>query len=150
MPGVEDPDVIDLVAFDPGSPDPKSPDPGSPDAEVDAEVGADLPGGRWLVVMLETRPWGDDEQQGAQLKAKINAYATWIAGGSLVAVHPEAAGAPVVIRLDCPTPPTGPYAVITVLAGRALAELGIGFEVVARSGGDEGSDETGVGGGPLR
>ena len=103
MAGVEDPDVIDLVAQDPE--------------------------GRWLVVMVETRPWGSDYFQGAQLKDKINAYATWIRQGSLVAASPEAEGAPVVIRLDCVEPPTGAYAVITVLAARSLAELGIGFEV---------------------
>ncbi|MPY95623.1 MAG: hypothetical protein GEV08_21970 [Acidimicrobiia bacterium] len=103
MAGVEDPDVIDLVAHD-------------------AE-------GRCLVVMVETRPWGLDPDQGAQLKAKINAYATWITDGSLLASAPEADGAPVVIRLDCAEPPTGAYAVITVLAARNLGELGIGFEV---------------------
>lgn len=101
--GVEDPGTIDLVA-------------------LDGE-------GRCLVVMLETRPWGTDPDQGAQLKEKINAYATWITDGSLVAASPEAADADVVIRLDCTEAPTGPFAVITVLAARMLAELGIGFEV---------------------
>jgi hypothetical protein len=102
--GVEDPDAVDLVALD-------------------------SEGGRCLVVMLETRPWGSDPEQGAQLKAKINAYAGWILDGSLLDAYPDAAGTAVVVRLDCPSPPTGPYAAITVLAGRALGELGIGFEV---------------------
>ena len=103
MPGVEDPDVVDLVAHD-------------------AE-------GRCLVVMFEARPWGLDPDQGAQLKAKINAYAEFITGGALLAASPESADSPVVVRLDCIEPPTGAYAVITVLATRQLAELGIGFEV---------------------
>ena len=103
MAGVDDPDVIDLVAHD-------------------AE-------GRCLVVMFETRPWGLDPDQGTQLKAKLNAYADWISSGALLEASPESADAPVVIRLDCPEPPTGAYAVITVIAARTLATMGIGFEV---------------------
>jgi hypothetical protein len=106
MAGVEDTNVIDVVAQD-----------------------AD---GEYMIVMVESRPWGAERNQIEQLKAKINAYAGFVASGSFTKAFPEAAGMPLRIQLDCiePLPP-----VVNAIVVRATAEFakhGIGFLVNAR------------------
>jgi hypothetical protein len=104
--GVENPNVIDLVA-------------------QDAE-------GVYMVIMTETRPWGTAPEQPEQLKQKINTYAAYVLDGTLASQYPETADQPVRIQLNCPEPPTGEIAVITDWAGRRLREYGIRFAVNAQ------------------
>jgi hypothetical protein len=85
--------------------------------------------GRYMMVMVETRPWGTDPEQPTQLREKINAYAGFILDGSLHRHYPETAGQPVDIRLDCPDVPTGEIAEIAQFAAAELTKLGIGFRV---------------------
>jgi hypothetical protein len=106
MAGVEDTNVVDLVARDAG--------------------------GEYMVVMVESRQWGSDSNQPDQLKEKINAYAGYILNGDLARQFPEAAGQPARIQLDCPEL-NGEITVITEWAGLQLREHGIGFVVNARA-----------------
>ncbi len=103
MAGIEDGDVVDLVALD-----------------------AD---GEYMVIMVETRPWRSDSDQVQQLKEKINAYASYILDGDFVSQYPAAAGQSVRIQLECRQPPSGEIAVITEWAIRQLREYGIRFVV---------------------
>jgi uncharacterized protein DUF6572 len=107
MAGVADTETIDLVAQDAA--------------------------GQVLVVMVETRRWGADSAQPAQLRAKLNAYAGFITDGSLLRRYPETAGRTVLIQLDCPEPPAGEFAVVIDHATGKLSQLGVGFRVNIRS-----------------
>lgn len=107
MPGIEDTDVIDLVAQD-----------------------AD---GVYLVVMVETRPWGSDPDQPMQLREKINSAAGYVLNGQLVEQFPDAAGQPTRIQLDCVEPPTPEIAQLTEWAAAQLAPMGVDFRVNVRA-----------------
>jgi hypothetical protein len=106
MAGIEDPNVIDLVAQDAN--------------------------GEYMVVMVETRPWGVSCEQPDQLKQKINAYVGYILDGDLARQYPEAAEKPVRIQLNCAHTPRGEIATITEWAARQLSQHGIGFAVTAK------------------
>ena len=99
MAGLQEPETIDLVA-----------------------QAAD---GRYLLVMVETRPWGTDPAQPDQLKAKINTYAQFALDGGLLSHYPQAANQAVVIRLDCPEPPDDEINAITSRAAEQLAKFDI-------------------------
>jgi hypothetical protein len=103
MAGVADTGTIDLVAQDSG--------------------------GRFLVIMVESRKWGEEAAQPSQLKEKINAYAGFITDGSLARHYPETAGQPVDVQLNCPQPPTGEFSTILDHATIQLRRLGIGFRL---------------------
>jgi len=85
--------------------------------------------GKFLVVMVETRPWGSDPNQPAQLREKINAYAGFILDGSLARRYPETGGCHVVIQLDCCQAPSDEIAAIIKIAEVQLLKSGIGFRV---------------------
>jgi hypothetical protein len=106
MPGIEDANVVDVVAQD-----------------------AD---GEYMVVMVETRPWGDDPNQLEQLKAKINSYAQFILDGSLISAYPETADKAVRVQLDCVTHPTTEVTAVVDRAAAELAKHGVGFTVNVR------------------
>ena len=86
-----------------------------------------------LLVIVETRRWGTDSAQPAQLRAKINAYTGFITDGSLLRKYPQAAGHKVFIQLNCLESPTGECAAIVDHASGKLTELGIGFRLNVRS-----------------
>jgi hypothetical protein len=104
--GVQNPEVIDLVAQD-----------------------AD---GEYMVIMIETRPWGTISDQPGQLKRKINTYAAYVLDGTLASQYPETVDQPVRIQLNCPEPPAAEIAVIIDWAKRRLREYGIPFAVYSR------------------
>jgi hypothetical protein len=85
--------------------------------------------GTVLLVMVESRAWGETSGMPSELKEKINTYATFILDGGLVRQYPAARGLPVDIQLNCPSPPTGPYAAIVEHATAQLKSAGIGFRV---------------------
>jgi hypothetical protein len=107
MAGIEDTNVIDLIAQDSD--------------------------GECMIVMVETRRWGSSPSQPDQLKQKINCYAGYILDGTLAQQYPETVGKPVRIRLDCSEHPRGDIAVIIEWAVRQLREHGIRFEVNAQA-----------------
>lgn len=88
--------------------------------------------GRFLIIMVETRRWGEDPNQGTQLRQKINAYAGFITDGSLARHYPETTGQPVDIQLDCVEAPSGEFVTITDHATAHLLKLGIGFRINVR------------------
>jgi hypothetical protein len=102
--------------------------PGVAQANVVDVVGQDA-SGRYLMIMVEPRPWGTEEAQASQLKEKINAYAGFILDGTLARQYPESAGQPVDIQLDCSETPSGEFATILQHAAMQLQRLGIGFRV---------------------
>lgn len=106
MPGLENPNMVDVVAQD-------------PDGEI-------------AVVMVETRPWTANPDQVEQLKQKINAYAHYVLDGTLTQHYPQAADKPVRIQLDCPEPPTSDIAALIDWATGQLRAYGISFRVNAR------------------
>ena len=81
-PGVENPQVLDLITSDPAS-------------------------GDVLLVMIERRAWGAHPQQFRQIEEKINRYMAYALDGFLAEHHPEYVGRRVRLRLDCAEPPTG-------------------------------------------
>lgn len=85
--------------------------------------------GTYLLVMVEDRRWGAEEEQEAQLREKLNTYAGFVLDGDLTAQYSETAGAQVKIRLDCVEAPSGHFAHITSHAAAQLAAHGIRFEV---------------------
>ena len=97
MAGIEEPETIDLVA-----------------------QAAD---GRYLLVMVETRPWGTDPAQPDQLKAKINTYAQFALDGELLRHYPQAVNQPIAIQLDCPEPPDDAISAVTSRAAEQLAKF---------------------------
>lgn len=107
MPGVEQPNVIDLVAREAN--------------------------GRYVLVMVETRRWGSDPNQPSQLREKLNAYASYILDGAVARQDPAAEGQPVDIQLECVEVPSGIFATILELVGPRLQQLSIGLRVKVRA-----------------
>ena len=85
--------------------------------------------GRYLLVMVETRPWGTDPAQPNQLKAKIKTYAQYALDGGLLSHFPQVASQAIVIRLDCSERPDDEIAAITTRAAERLARFDIEFTV---------------------
>jgi hypothetical protein len=81
-PGVENPQVLDLITTDAAS-------------------------GDVLLVMIERRPWGAHPQQLKQIEEKINRYMAYALDGFLAEHHPQYEGRRVRLRLDCAEAPTG-------------------------------------------
>lgn len=88
----------------------------------DGEGGVEL-------LMLETRSWGSDPDQLAQLEAKLNAYLGYVQTGSLARDYPQYAGAPVRFRLECAAPPAGEVARMLAAMRDFCSREGIGFDV---------------------
>lgn len=73
MPGIEDPDKIDVIAED-----------------------AD---GNALLSIVQTGPWPTDGSERGRLKRKLGTYLRYARDGQMVATYPSLAGRPVVIEL---------------------------------------------------
>ena len=80
--GVQNPKVIDLIAFDGDS-------------------------GEVVLSMIEKRAWGAAPDQIKQIEDKFNSYLAFVQAGHLTREYPQYEGVPVVIRLDCAEPPGG-------------------------------------------
>jgi len=107
--GVQNPRVVDLI-------------------RPDAAGGVEL-------LMLETRPWGSDPLQLAQLEEKLNAYLGYVQTGSLAREYPMYAGSRVRFRLECARPPEGDAArMLTAMRDFCMGE-GIAFDVEPLSAG---------------
>jgi hypothetical protein len=104
--GLEDPNVVDLVGQDSH--------------------------GAYMVVMVESRPWGIVPEQGEQLKAKMNAYATFILDGDLVRRYPETASGSIYVQLDCVSDPPPDIIAIISHGAAQLSRRGIGFKTNVR------------------
>lgn len=60
------------------------------------------------LVMFETRPWDEGEEQLFQLQEKINAYLSFALDGEMLETYPQLEGAPLRLVLRCfemPPPP---------------------------------------------
>lgn len=100
---VENPDVIDFVAHDPG--------------------------GEVVLVMVEGREWDGSDERLFQLQEKINSYALFVTDGQLVQKYPELAGRPVRLELRCASPPDPKTAGFVDMVRGKLEQEGLGFRV---------------------
>lgn len=100
MAGLQDVDVVDLVAED-----------------ADGTV---------LLVLIETRPWDEaSEEQERQLWMKLDNYAGYVQSGQLHSDSPDFVGKPIAFSLECSEEPSSKYlGILGTVAGR-LAEKGI-------------------------
>ena len=101
--GVQNPRVVDLIRPGP-------------------EGGVEL-------LMLESRPWGSDPRQLAQLEEKLNAYLGYVQTGALARDYPQYAGAAVRFCLECAAPPEGEAARMLGAMREFCVGEGIGFDV---------------------
>ena len=104
MAGLEEPNVIDLLAED-----------------ENAHEG-------WII-MVEERPWGADPDQPDQLLAKVNAYLSTIVDGSIYTYAPNFEGRSLVIRLECASEPTPEISQVIEAAEKAAASQNASFVV---------------------
>ena len=113
-PGVENPQVLDLITTDPAS-------------------------GDVVLVMIERRPWGAHPQQLRQIEEKINRYMAYALDGFLAEHHPQYVGRRVRLRLDCAQPPAGEAGQFVAAAQHAARAHGLELEVgaLAPTSGDE-------------
>jgi hypothetical protein len=88
MPGIEDPDKIDVIAED-----------------------AD---GNALLSIVQTGPWPTDGSERGRLKRKLGTYLRYARDGQMVATYPTLEGRPVVIELTYEIAP--PQSVLDRLA----------------------------------
>ena len=103
-PGVENPQVLDLITVDPAS-------------------------GDVILVMVERRRWGESPLQLKQIEEKINRYLAYVLDGFLAEHHPTYVGKKARIRLDCAEAPHGEAARFVEAATHAVQGEGLDFEV---------------------
>jgi hypothetical protein len=102
--GVENPDTVDLVTFDP-------------------------PGGLYKLIMVETRPWDPSPERLAQLRLKVDNHVAFALEGQLAAKYPESAGKPVRLQLDCGGPPDEESALFIEQLNGRLDRYGLRLDV---------------------
>jgi hypothetical protein len=102
--GVTNPRVIDLISLD---------------TESDEVV----------LSILETRPWGSDPSQLAQLEDKLNSYLAYVLEGWLARQYPQYEGRKVRFQLDCAAAPGATEERFLRAAMNFAAGEGIGFTV---------------------
>jgi hypothetical protein len=85
--------------------------------------------GDLVLVLVETRSWGEKGELLLELQEKLHTYLDIIESGALARKFPESAGKRVIIRLDHAHPP-GPLELKFLAAAREqwMDPLGIGFE----------------------
>ena len=112
--GVEQAGVIDLFAFD----------------QKTGEV---------LLVMNEPRLWDGSEVRLHELQEKFNAYASFLLDGEMAEAHPELAGKPARIELQCAQMPDDKAVALLSAIHDQLALQEIRVEVIVAESGDCGS-----------
>lgn len=100
--GIEYPDVIDLVTYDPK-------------------------GEEFAVIMHEYRPWFASPARMDELIRKINSYLQFVESGNLVRKFPKAAGKKVRLQLDCSELPPTEIAELIQQSQQLLLGRGITF-----------------------
>jgi hypothetical protein len=80
--------------------------------------------------MIESRGFGESQEQLQQLITKVNSYVEAIQTGKLVEYYPEISGKQVNVRLVCADEPRGPKLVeLLGLATRLFAKHNVDFAV---------------------
>jgi hypothetical protein len=79
--------------------------------------------------MLETRSWGSDPQQLAQLETKFNSYLGYVQTGGLLRDYPQYEGKSVRFRLACASAPAGEAAAMLAAMRDFAGRDGIGFRI---------------------
>ncbi len=99
-PGVENPQIVDLITLDPVS-------------------------GHVVLVMVERRPWGASPRQFQQIEEKINRYLAYALDGFLVEHYPQYRSKDIELRLDCVEEAHGDAINFIAAAQRAAQAHGI-------------------------
>ena len=99
-PGAENPKVIDLITTDSAS-------------------------NSVVLVISERRAWGASPLQFKQIEEKVNRYMGYALDGFLIQHHPEHAGRPVQIRLECAEAPHGEAIKFVAAMEHALQSYGL-------------------------
>ena len=103
-PGLERPDVIDVIALD----------------EKTGEV---------ALVMHESREWDGSRERLFQLQEKINAYLSFALDGEMNEAYPAFTRKPLRLQLDCATPPDAGTLEFIGVVREQIAFQGIKFEI---------------------
>jgi hypothetical protein len=94
---------------------------------VDAIV-RDPPDG-WVLVMVESREWGESPEQPDQLRRKLRSYTVFVQEGYLAESFPESEGGAVRIDLKCASEPPPDIARVIAEERERLQAAGIGLTV---------------------
>lgn len=105
MPGIDDPEKIDIIAED-----------------VD---------GNALLSIVQAGAWPAEKPARARLKRKLGTYLRYVAEGQMVSAYPSLQGRPVVIALMYDTPPPAGLLDYWQRRGRDTARAGV--TLVART-----------------
>lgn len=103
MPGIDDPNAVDVVT-----------------QEAD---------GTGVMIISHVQPWVNDREEADRLLAKINAYAAWALDGGLVQQFPQLTGKPLRIQVDCVDTPGKEVAEVLAAGVGSLGQYGIEFKV---------------------
>jgi len=102
-------------------------EPGVENAKVIDLITTDAASNSVVLVMIERRAWGASPAQLKQIEEKVNRYMGYALDGFLVQHHPEHAGKPIQIRLDCADPPHGEAVGFVKAMGQAIESYGLRF-----------------------
>ena len=102
--GIQHPDVVDLVVFDPAT-------------------------DQFVLIMIEERDWSTGIGRADQLLRKINTYLHFVLDGDLVRRFPDALDKAVRFQLDCGMTPSGECADLIEQARALLQSHGIRLDV---------------------
>lgn len=80
MSGVENPNTVDLVTYDPKTDE-------------------------YALIMVETRAWDGSEERLQQISKKAENYVSFALYGQMTKLYPEALGKRIRLQLDCESPP---------------------------------------------
>ena len=84
----------------------------------------------YRLVLLVDVPWDQSTRQLLALQDKLNNYIGFALDGPMAERYPGSDGKDVIVRLQCPTAPTGRTAKTLQQMEGGLKELGLGFELV--------------------
>jgi len=70
-------------------------------------VAHDDKAGEVALIMLESRPWDDSEEQLFQLQEKLNTYLSFALDGEMAESYPDLVKLPLRVQIDCVTRPEG-------------------------------------------
>jgi hypothetical protein len=100
---VEDPNVIDFIAYDEN--------------------------GTVVLIMVEGRHWDGSDARVFELQEKIKTYVSFVADGQLIEQHPDLRGKPVRLELRCVSPPDPKTAGFLRMAGQELENEGLSLKI---------------------
>jgi hypothetical protein len=84
---------------------------------------------RVTITMVEPRPWDGSKRQLFQLQEKFNSYLSFILDGEMAEAYPTLVEKPLLVRLECATPPDATTIRMLEMVREQIAFQGIDLEV---------------------